>query len=125
MLYLAAVAFTIAYDTIYALMDKDDDKHLGIGSTALFFANYERSFLIVIYSLAFIALSLSMSSGVVILSYTECVFIGFCYLILITYIQQLIVSLHKNTPQTYLDAFRGHSVILLLIFAMLVLLDIT
>lgn len=33
--YLAAAAWTLGYDTIYALQDHEDDRHLGVGSTAL------------------------------------------------------------------------------------------
>jgi 4-hydroxybenzoate polyprenyltransferase len=35
LLYLAAIAWTVAYDTIYAFMDAKDDSMIGIKSTAL------------------------------------------------------------------------------------------
>ncbi len=37
--YLAAIVWTIAYDTIYALQDIADDCRLGVGSTAVLFGN--------------------------------------------------------------------------------------
>lgn len=40
MVYGAAILWTLAYDTIYALQDINDDKKLGIGSTALLFGTY-------------------------------------------------------------------------------------
>jgi len=37
LLYLGGVAWTVGYDTIYALQDKEDDALVGIGSSALLF----------------------------------------------------------------------------------------
>ena len=39
-LYLAAILWTIAYDTIYALQDIVDDKKLRVGSTAVLFGRH-------------------------------------------------------------------------------------
>lgn len=36
-LYASAVCWTLVYDTIYAHMDKADDKVVGVRSTALYF----------------------------------------------------------------------------------------
>eukprot|EP01116_Phalansterium_solitarium_P005172 TRINITY_DN1655_c0_g1_i1.p1 TRINITY_DN1655_c0_g1~~TRINITY_DN1655_c0_g1_i1.p1 ORF type:complete len:377 (+),score=104.14 TRINITY_DN1655_c0_g1_i1:67-1197(+) len=38
-LYLAGVSWTLVYDTIYALQDKDDDLLIGVKSTALLFGD--------------------------------------------------------------------------------------
>ncbi len=40
-LLLANVFWAIAYDTEYAMVDRDDDIHLGIHSSALFFGEYD------------------------------------------------------------------------------------
>ncbi|GAB4121387.1 MAG: 4-hydroxybenzoate octaprenyltransferase [Sideroxydans sp.] len=40
-LLLANVFWAIAYDTEYAMVDRDDDIHLGIHSSALFFGQYD------------------------------------------------------------------------------------
>jgi len=40
-LLLANVCWAIAYDTEYAMVDRDDDIHLGIHSSALFFGRYD------------------------------------------------------------------------------------
>ncbi len=37
LLYLAGIAWTLGYDTIYAHQDKDDDRRVGVRSTALLF----------------------------------------------------------------------------------------
>ncbi len=41
LLLLANVFWAIAYDTEYAMVDRDDDIHLGIHSSALFFGRYD------------------------------------------------------------------------------------
>lgn len=40
LLYGVGIFWTLYYDTIYALQDIQDDRSLGIGSSALFFENY-------------------------------------------------------------------------------------
>ncbi len=40
-LLLANIFWAIAYDTEYAMVDRDDDIHLGIHSSALFFGRYD------------------------------------------------------------------------------------
>ncbi|MBI5492324.1 MAG: 4-hydroxybenzoate octaprenyltransferase [Deltaproteobacteria bacterium] len=39
LIFLSNVCWSMAYDTIYALMDKDDDIKIGVKSTALFFGD--------------------------------------------------------------------------------------
>lgn len=51
LLYLAAVAWTIGYDTIYAHQDKDDDAMLGLGSTALAFGGQTKNWLMLFFGL--------------------------------------------------------------------------
>lgn len=40
-LFFANIAWTVAYDTYYAMVDKDDDLRIGVKSTAIAFAPYE------------------------------------------------------------------------------------
>ena len=51
-LYLAAVAWTIGYDTIYALQDIEDDETAGIKSSALLFGEHVRIAVAAFYALA-------------------------------------------------------------------------
>jgi 4-hydroxybenzoate polyprenyltransferase len=39
LLYAGGIAWTLAYDTIYALQDKEDDALIGVRSTALMFGD--------------------------------------------------------------------------------------
>lgn len=40
--YLANVLWTLAYDTIYAMVDRDDDLLIGVKSSAILFASYDK-----------------------------------------------------------------------------------
>lgn len=52
LLYAAAIAWTIGYDTIYALQDIEDDPSVGIGSTALAYGEKVPLFVGIMYALA-------------------------------------------------------------------------
>ena len=54
LLYLGGVAWTLAYDTIYAHQDKDDDLLIGVKSTALKFGDASLVWLGVFFALALI-----------------------------------------------------------------------
>ncbi|MFT2089398.1 4-hydroxybenzoate octaprenyltransferase [Paraglaciecola sp. 2405UD69-4] len=41
-IYLANLCWTVAYDTQYAMVDKNDDVKVGIKSTAIFFGKYDK-----------------------------------------------------------------------------------
>ena len=49
-LYIACVLWIVAYDTIYAHQDREDDAMIGLGSTALKFGERTRPWLIVLFS---------------------------------------------------------------------------
>ncbi len=42
LLYFAVVLWTVAYDTFYAMVDRDDDITIGVKSTAVLFGQYDR-----------------------------------------------------------------------------------
>ena len=42
LLYAANICWTVAYDTMYAMADRHDDKVAGVKSSALLFGNYDR-----------------------------------------------------------------------------------
>jgi 4-hydroxybenzoate polyprenyltransferase len=41
-MYLAVVLWALVYDTMYAMVDKDDDLKIGVKSTAILFGKYDR-----------------------------------------------------------------------------------
>lgn len=60
LLYLGAVAWTIGYDTIYALQDVSDDMIAGVKSTALRFGGNVRSAIAFFYGLAIVCIALAL-----------------------------------------------------------------
>ena len=64
LLYFSAVAWTIGYDTIYALQDARDDAIVGIRSTARLFGEHARNAVAALYAFsAFAALSAILRVG--------------------------------------------------------------
>ncbi len=59
LLLLANVFWAIAYDTEYAMVDRDDDVHLGIHSSALFFGTYDVLAVMSCYALTIILLGVA------------------------------------------------------------------
>jgi 4-hydroxybenzoate polyprenyltransferase len=55
-LLLANIFWCVAYDTEYAMVDRDDDIHLGIHSSALFFGRHDVFAVMLCYSTALILL---------------------------------------------------------------------
>lgn len=43
LLYTAVVLWTVVYDTFYAMVDRDDDLHVGVKSTAVLFGDLDRA----------------------------------------------------------------------------------
>ncbi|AXV14580.1 4-hydroxybenzoate octaprenyltransferase [Neorhizobium sp. SOG26] len=62
-LYLAAIAWTIGYDTIYAHQDKEDDELIGVRSTARLFAEDTKAWLIGLYGLTLLFLLFAFAAA--------------------------------------------------------------
>ena len=43
--FLATVLWTLIYDTLYAMADRDEDLKIGVKSTAILFAKYDQIFI--------------------------------------------------------------------------------
>ena len=54
LLYAGCIAWTIAYDTLYAHQDKEDDLTLGLGSTALRFGDQTKAWVSGFYAFAMV-----------------------------------------------------------------------
>lgn len=52
LLYAAGIAWTLGYDTVYALQDIEDDAIVGVKSTARFFGAHVRSAIVVFYGVS-------------------------------------------------------------------------
>ncbi len=63
-LFAANWCWTVAYDTMYAMVDRDDDIKVGIKSTAILFGRYDRQWIGLFQLLALIAFAMAgMAAG--------------------------------------------------------------
>ena len=53
LLYVAALLWTVAYDTMYSMVDREDDLTIGVKSTAILFGDYDRV-MIAVFQLMFL-----------------------------------------------------------------------
>lgn len=98
-LFLAACLWSIAYDTIYAMVDREDDLQIGIKSTAILFKDWDTS-LIGLFHM--VMLSIFVTLGVV-LHLSACYFIGLAAAAgIFVYEQRLI---HDRNPSQCFRAF--------------------
>jgi 4-hydroxybenzoate polyprenyltransferase len=58
-LLLANIFWAIAYDTEYAMVDRNDDVHLGIHSSALFFGKYDVVAVMICYAITLLLLAIA------------------------------------------------------------------
>jgi len=102
-LYVGSILWTIGYDTIYALQDKEDDAIIGVRSTARLFGRRSRPLIAVFYLGAFVLLALAFilaDAGIF-------AFAGLGGAML--HAIWLIVSLNPDDPQNCLSRFRANS----------------
>lgn len=62
LLFIANITWTVAYDTMYGMVDKEDDLKIGIKSTAILFGQYDK---LIIALLQFITLVLLVIVGLI------------------------------------------------------------
>ncbi len=56
LLYVITVLWTVAYDTMYAMVDRDDDIKIGVKSTAILFGNADRMVVAILQTLVILVL---------------------------------------------------------------------
>ena len=57
-LYLANLTWTVAYDTMYAMVDRDDDLKIGVKSTAILFGEHDKRIIAALQLLTLVLLSI-------------------------------------------------------------------
>jgi len=62
LIFSANVCWVVAYDTMYAMVDRDDDTRIGVKSTAILFGKWDRD-IIGFFQLAFLALMCAAGSA--------------------------------------------------------------
>lgn len=114
LLYAAAIAWTIGYDTIYAHQDKEDDAIIGVRSTALLFGGRTKPALTALYGLAVVL----MAAAFVLADAGPLAFAGL--LAGAGHLGWQVVSLQINDPDNCLARFRANRTTGWIIFAGLV-----
>ncbi|MGH6923409.1 MAG: 4-hydroxybenzoate octaprenyltransferase [Propylenella sp.] len=113
-LYAGAILWTIGYDTIYALQDKEDDALIGVRSTARLFGRRSLAGIAAFYAAAFVLFGFAFAladAGVIAFAA-----LGGALL----HATWLIVTLDPDDPQNCLERFRANTVTGWIIFAGLV-----
>lgn len=59
LVFLANVCWTVAYDTLYAMVDRDDDLKIGVKSTAILFGRYDRLIIGILQSATLVLLAIA------------------------------------------------------------------
>ncbi len=111
LLYLAAIAWVIGYDTIYALQDIEDDALVGVRSTARLFGAQVKSWLWAFYALAVVLIVAALFvAGVGVVSY-----VGLGAFAI--HLGRQIVVLRPSDPKQCLALFKSNSPAGFLFFA--------
>ncbi len=99
LLYVAALIWTVAYDTMYSMADREDDLKIGLKSTAILFGEYDRAIIGLFQALLILTLWLTGSE----LEFSELYFyaLGLASLLMI-FEQYLIVY---RVPENCFRAF--------------------
>ena len=109
-LYAGSIAWVIAYDTIYAHQDKEDDALIGVRSTARLFGEHTRRWLVGFYGLTVLLLAIAyLLAGVGILA-----FAGLAIAALLLAWQ--IVTLDIDDGEQCLALFKFNNVVGLIVF---------
>ncbi len=110
LIYVIAVLWPLAYDTMYAMDDREDDRKIGIKSTAILFARHDR---LMIGILQMIILILLILAGLLLkLAFT---YYGSLLITMGLMIYQQILLKNHQPPQG-LRAFRNNNWIGLIVF---------
>jgi len=110
LLYLAAIFWTLGYDTIYGAQDMSDDEIIGLKSTSLKFKNNIKTFVYICYFLSVFFLGYL---------FIDKLKINFSTLFFIIFIISLFYQLKifkKNKPKSCLSAFKFNNISGLILF---------
>lgn len=113
LLFFAAVIWAIAYDTLYAIVDREDDVKIGIKSTAIFFGHHD-----------LLAVALSQTTMILLLAYVGQLYergvifySGLCIAAALA-LHQLWICRHRE-PGRCFSAFLGNNWLGLCVFVAL------
>ena len=110
LLYIAAIFWTLGYDTIYGAQDMSDDEIIGLKSTSLKFKNNIKTFVYVCYFLSIFFLGW-LFINIFRINFSTLFFVIF----IISLLNQLKIF-KKNKPKSCLNAFKFNNISGLILF---------
>jgi 4-hydroxybenzoate polyprenyltransferase len=110
LLYIAAIFWTLGYDTIYGAQDITDDEVIGLKSTSIKFKKNIKLFVCISYSITLLLLMYLFMEKV-----GKNMFSFLLLLFTISLIYQ-IINFNKNAPETCLNSFKSNNYSGLLLF---------
>lgn len=118
-LYLSGVCWTVVYDTIYANQDKQDDKAIGLKSTALTFGEDETKHKQILHAFAAMTFVQWLAAGymmedISMMPYTAGMSLAYGHLL------WQIQTAELDNPQNLADRFRSNTVVGGIVFASIV-----
>lgn len=109
-LYISCVFWTLGYDTIYALQDKEDDALAGIRSTALKFGGNVKYWLCGFYISSAIWLLISVILSSTLFSFTNFTSAALCLTPAFVHLFRQIRLLDQSSPESALAIFKSNFV---------------
>ena len=100
--FAASVVWIVGYDTLYAMVDREDDIKVGIKSTAVLFGSMDRVMVGILQAITLIALLLLGQQ----LGYEHVFYVGICAAGGLFVYQQILIT--KRAPERCLAAFRNN-----------------
>ena len=88
LLYLATLLWAVAYDTMYSMVDREDDLKLGIKSTAILFGDYDR-LMVALFQLMFLAAMILIGLD---LGFSAFYYLGLALAALLLVFQQFLIA---------------------------------
>ncbi|MDH3630894.1 MAG: 4-hydroxybenzoate octaprenyltransferase [Gammaproteobacteria bacterium] len=99
LIYVASLVWTVAYDSMYSMVDREDDLKLGVKSTAILFGDYDR-FMIAVFQILFL---LALVLVGVDLEFTGIYYLGLGVATLLMAYEQFLIA--DRVPAHYFSAF--------------------
>lgn len=109
-LYIAAVIWAAIYDTIYAMIDREDDLRIGVKSSAILFADMDKMLIFVMQAMMIFALVLAGQS----MHFSEWYYGGLVAAALLFLYQQWLIR--NREPAGCLRAFLNNQYVGMVIF---------
>ncbi len=109
-LFAANLIWTVAYDTMYAMVDRDDDLKLGVKSTAVLFGQYDRH-IVAVLNIIFLVIMILIYQAV---EATFWAYLGLAFAACLLFYQQKLI--HGRNREKCFKAFLNNHYVGMLVF---------